>query len=516
MEFYPALRLCVEVVIDILAKLEKIDHVNDMTVILCVDGLQKFSNNGTKDCAFYRILASICSFLNASTAFAVCVCAATIQSPVRQALSDSPQKRVLLLPPPLHGDEILVPRTRLEKQLVDDMGGHGRALESLEEVFLRYKHGKLEKVDLVTIVEQVCSALGGKYGDVFDSPLFNSRANCQDVLAAILSQRSYGVSESIGRTGHTVDELRSFGLFRLTEQGHLECAFILVLMLIRKHPNKGGDAVTFDKHLTRSVMVWQQFEHFVAFYRGVKSIVYCDGPVALSTFHAGARFGPIDQICIRERSPRKVVESSSQLVTKCVLNDLTCFTNCGKVVKVSDMNTIIINGASAPAGDILMGVQLMIGDKEVRCNEVIQCKLVQTKKKITKERYDKEVAKAANVNSDVFLLITTAQVTDQFVLPARCGIVSKDEFRQYFGPFASRAYRSLLDPPNINTASFHELRLIRGLGEAIAKNILAERKRKRFSSFEDAVVRLNTKKRSKTVEVLRALHFDDAIEEADF
>lgn len=106
-----------------------------MTIILCVNGRQKFSNNGTKDCAFCRKLTSICSFLNSSTAFAVCVCAAKIQSPVRQALSDSPQKRVLLLPPPLRDDEILAPRTRLEKQLVDDMGGHGRALESLEEVF---------------------------------------------------------------------------------------------------------------------------------------------------------------------------------------------------------------------------------------------------------------------------------------------------------------------------------------------------------------------------------------------
>lgn len=150
----------------------------------------------------------------------------------------------------------------------------------------------------------------------------------------------------------------------------------------------------------------------MAFNRSVKSIVYSEGPVALSTFHAGARFGPIDQICICERSPRKVGESSSQLVTKFVSNDLTCFTNCGKVVKVSDLNTIIINGTSAPAGDIFMGVQLMIGGEEVRCNEVIQCKLVQTKKKMTKETYDKEVVKAANANSNVFLLITTAEVTD--------------------------------------------------------------------------------------------------------
>jgi hypothetical protein len=59
-------------------------------------------------------------------------------------------------------------------------------------------------------------------------------------------------------------------------------------------------------------MVWQRFEQFVAFYRRVKSIAFCDSTVPLSEFHAGARFGEIDGIWIQELHPRKVVEAINQ------------------------------------------------------------------------------------------------------------------------------------------------------------------------------------------------------------
>jgi hypothetical protein len=86
--------LSIEGVVEILAKLENNDDLKDMTLILCVDGLQKLVNDGTKTCAFYRVLTSICCFLNSSSAFAVCVCSATVHKPLVEALADSTQKRV--------------------------------------------------------------------------------------------------------------------------------------------------------------------------------------------------------------------------------------------------------------------------------------------------------------------------------------------------------------------------------------------------------------------------------------
>nr|ALV13261.1 CRN112c [Phytophthora sojae] len=507
-----SLPLRIQIVIDILAKLKGIDDVKKMTVILCVDGLQKLVNDGTKSCDFYRVLASVCSFLNSSRAFAVCVCSATVQSPVDLALSDSPQKRVFLVPPPLRGHEVLPTKTRIEKQLVDDMGGHGRALETLQLFLSHYTKDQLEEMDPTWMFEKVCDALRLQYGDIFASPFFQDPYNCREVLAAILSRRRYKLFDRIGRTDMTVDCLRSFGLFRWGAEGHLECAFILLVLLMQKLPKKLGEVDNFDDHLTRTVLVWQRFEQFVAFYRRVKSIAYCETPVALSGFHAGARFGAIQDIIITEPTSRTVVEALRQEDTKSSSDDSTCFTNRDGGVKISDMDTIVINGASASAGDLFMRVQLKVGRQNVQCNEVIQCKLLQTKQKIDEDAYAKERAKAANESSDVFLLVTPAQATE-FDLPPRCGLVSANDFGRYFGPFTSRAYRSFLEPPNINTASFHELRRLEGVGDATAAKIIAERTIRRFSNLEDALNRLVPSKKGKTAMILSRMHYDD--DEAD-
>ncbi|KAG1711953.1 hypothetical protein DVH05_009193 [Phytophthora capsici] len=104
-------RFRIEDVIDILAELEKIDDVKNMTVILCVDALQQLVNDDAKTCDFYRIIRSICDFLNSSTAFAVCVCSSTIEEPVREALIVSPQKCLYLVPPELHGEDMYLATT---------------------------------------------------------------------------------------------------------------------------------------------------------------------------------------------------------------------------------------------------------------------------------------------------------------------------------------------------------------------------------------------------------------------
>ncbi|KAE8964266.1 hypothetical protein PR002_g29027 [Phytophthora rubi] len=420
---YTKLPLYIEMVIDILAELKKVDNVKDMTVILCVDGLQKLVDDGTKKCDFYRVLTTICRFLNSSRAFAVCVCSATVQTPVDQALSYSHQKRVYLLPPALRGWDVLKPRTRLEEQLVDDMGGHGRALETLDSVLRQYTKDRLEQTDPADIVEQVCNLLRLQCGDIFAFTFFQDPVNCQVVLAAILSRRRYGVFECVA-PDMTVDRLRSFGMIRWNPDRTLECAFILLQMLLRVLPKTAGDLNNFNEHFTRTMWGLQQFEQFVAFYRRVKSMVYCGAPVKLSTFHSGARFGPIDGIRIKELQPRRVVESSTQQVSRSGSDD-SFLTKRHDAVKVSHMDTIVVKGAGA-SGDISMQIQLMNGNREIVCNEVVQCKLMQRNQKMNKARYEEERAKAVDVNTDVFLLITTSDdVTDPFGLPERCGIVSK-------------------------------------------------------------------------------------------
>jgi len=63
-----------------------------------------------------------------------------------------------------------------------------------------------------------------------------------------------------------------------------------------------------------------------------------------------------------------------------------------------------------------------------------------------------------------------------------------------------------MEPPNINTASYQELRWIEGVGDAMATKIIDERNKRLFSSCEDAVNRLNLNKTCKTADILRAMH----------
>ncbi|KAE9061779.1 hypothetical protein PF005_g30033, partial [Phytophthora fragariae] len=56
------LPLSMGMVMEILATLKTVDNAKDMSVILCVDGLQHLINDGTKKCDFYRVLATICNF----------------------------------------------------------------------------------------------------------------------------------------------------------------------------------------------------------------------------------------------------------------------------------------------------------------------------------------------------------------------------------------------------------------------------------------------------------------------
>ncbi|KAK1930433.1 hypothetical protein P3T76_014104 [Phytophthora citrophthora] len=494
-------RLGIEDVIGILAKLEKKD-VKEMTVILCVDAFQHLMNDGSKDCPFYRVMRSVCGFLNSSRAFTVCVCSATIEKPVSEALAGSPQKRLFLVPPALDGKEIFKPETPTKKLLVGDMGGHGRALETLDLV-LQQEGAHVEELDPISVIKKVVDELKHVYPGLFDRGVFTP-AVCKELMSAIISQRRYDVTDAIGDL--TVDKLRSLGLFRLTSEGRLECAFIFLVELMRNLPALVDEISNFDEQLTRSVTTWQQFERFVGFYRMIKSIAFRGTPISLSKFHAGARFANIEGVKITERSPRKLVQAVSQHDTNSGSGVLSVTTSEHGNVAISDMDTVIINGTSAQAGDLFMGIELTtIGGQQVQCNEVIQCKFLHTKAKFKEETYAEEREKAVD-DSDVFLLITSSPVA-KFDPPPRCGIVSIEDFPQYFGPFASRAFRSLLAPPNINVAPYQVLCLVEGLGRKTADKIVQERAKQKFTDVDDAVNRLCDNPKCATAKALRLLYW---------
>ncbi|DBA01640.1 TPA: hypothetical protein N0F65_010291 [Lagenidium giganteum] len=118
-------------VIKILSKLRDRQKIAVMTVVLCADGVQKMGNNGTKRCDLYGVLNSICGFLNASTAFTVCVCSTTFQMPIEEALADSFQLRVPDATPNATSMAWQRSSGKTYNKDPEVMGGAGRALESL-------------------------------------------------------------------------------------------------------------------------------------------------------------------------------------------------------------------------------------------------------------------------------------------------------------------------------------------------------------------------------------------------
>ncbi|KAK1941272.1 hypothetical protein P3T76_007138 [Phytophthora citrophthora] len=247
--------LTIQSVVTMLAELISVEDVKDITVILCVDGLQKLENDVTKRCAFYFVLAELCRYVNTSEAFAVCVCSATIAIPVENVINSSQQARHYLVPPPLLGEVMVKPTTRLQSQLVDDMGGHGRSLEVLYDWFHTGGADRLEQLNSIQLVDEIYTAITMKYGDIFCIYPFGDPAFCRSVLAAILSR------------------------------------------LLMRSLLKSDEVGDFDEQITNPIL---QFAY-------------------VDQFHAGSRLGPISRTQILELYSRRVVETVHQEETHAIM-----------------------------------------------------------------------------------------------------------------------------------------------------------------------------------------------------
>jgi hypothetical protein len=83
--------------------------------------------------------------------------------------------------------------------------------------------------------------------------------------------------------------------------------------------------------------------------------------------------------------------------------------------------------------------------------------------------YSLERNKAASPH-DFFILFTTNERRSDIALPGNSGIVDAENWSEYFGPFAGRAFFYCANGlPNINEASFTTLQLVDGVGVGSSK-----------------------------------------------
>ena len=444
----PSFHLGIETVIHLVAQLQKIKDLKDMTVIVCIDGLQMLINDGTTSCDLHRVLKSLCRFLNSSTAFSICVCASPLADPVKTVFSSSEQQLAYVVPPPMNGEFLLGPDSSdLEKQLVEDMGGHGCALEALQELFAE-KKDELKKLNESMLAHALERALQHKYGDLFDVDWFCDPKLCRCLLAAVLSRRKLEPSSILESPSMqiSVDQLRNSGLFRLTREGHLECAFVVFRVMLQFYD---WDLGKYVEAITSSEP--PEFDSFVAVFRRLKSMVFCDQSVPWTEFHAGARFNATDkdglQPRIKESAQRWVVETrkhkiaaSASETRKQKLAALAI--PDGDSMNAIGVNKVIIRDDDGPAVHLDMRVTLDTGAAEERGLEVIQIQPHRMDKKMDTHSYAIEREHPMNAKANVFVLITPGEAVEDVELPPQCGLVTSAEFDAYFGPFASRAKRA--------------------------------------------------------------------------
>jgi len=252
-------------------------------------------------------------------------------------------------------------------------------------------------------------------------------------------------STKIPGTNVTVDDVVAKGLFRYDPmRKKLECPFIWIYMMARhrKHDilwrmlritaENSTSLYSASEAAPGSRMWWQDWERFAMGYRALRSASYANTPIRYSELHRGASLNLTAKQDVEiVPMPLKMVSSSYQVNTMKPPDIIQCEM---ENVDITACRHIILNGESALAGDSFCCVRLGEGGY---LREIHQCKLV-SGGALTRTIMEAERKKAAR-DEDYFLIFSTYDTVALANIPPMTGIVVRENFRDYFGPFFSRA-----------------------------------------------------------------------------
>ncbi|KAF9996051.1 hypothetical protein BGZ65_008337, partial [Modicella reniformis] len=288
-------------------------NLKSATVVLVVDGLQSYMENPNdgqkKDSAFYRVLTNIVD-LAIREVFMIACCTATVTSPVDQVLVSAHRKRVTLpvaslQPPHIDNDGSIVPvfdeNDHVTKVLVSDCGGHGRALECLQQAL----DGAGRDYNVDSVMNQMHAGIKDLYSEAISIP----PSTVEAMARAILTRTRLDPDIKLPGTNKKPGELAIPGLVRYEQPQGLGCGGYLTapyiwVWYLSYQPNEHADPLLknwdfsdyseikskVDPRSPPGAQFWQHFEHFVATFRCLKSRVLRDNKLTrTSVIHAGAR-----------------------------------------------------------------------------------------------------------------------------------------------------------------------------------------------------------------------------------
>ena len=465
--------------------------LEDLIIFITIDGMQaaeKRDGDGlNKTSLLYSYLTTI-SNLARSKLFIIGTCTATTHRPIEQYLASSTQKRVFLptvsLSPPTYlinkVPQKVFPDHPVVNMLVDDMGGHGRALEVLQNSLY---NRDIDNCNFLDLMNNIRTQLEDRYN------YWLTKANeFKPLLRVILAHQIIELDCPIPGTIFFPEDYTRLGLVKFeglvdskSRRGYLTCPYIWLWMIA----HFTNDPILRDwdfsyiketQHMENTsfppgLQYWQHFEHFVARIRVLKSDIFDNNEwISLGKLYDGARHsfgddaGFHNQHLQLEVAKERIPTQSSQW------RNVQCENNIIEINKY--YKYCIINAPNAPAGDFVCGICTNKDKMDEYVSEVHQCKLL--KKGLVNQKIYMEEHKKAAAGDDVFILYTCGE--SRVDLPKLSAIVDKDCWNAYFGIFAGRTFMyARMDPPNLNTATTTQLTGIKGIGNEYARTILGKR-----------------------------------------
>jgi hypothetical protein len=471
---------------DALCELERISGTprRQQSVMLLVDGLNRLGHTlGAKDTLFASALAQLAGLTNAGPEFAVVAAAATVHTPVDDLLGDSPQLRPMLEPPMLDG-ALLFPETDSAlRVLIGDMGGHGRALEALQDAVKEAG----SDASFAALTHTLRAKLHVKYSQWFKE----SAAKLTPLFEAVLARRRFTAMSELITDGFTVENATSLGL--VFWRNHvLEVPYVLFWLLAsstaaekdpimswlsENHPLTEEDRI--EGRASVGLETHERWEEFVARFRALKSGVFEGECVPLGQLHAGAVLSQAAKKTTVVVRRQKLVQASRHYDSRSSGQDVRIVHENG-TGELLDM--VVRNAKQAPAADVFTAVELAQssdGQQRTIVHETYACRM--RDEVLSKVDFVEELNKAA-AQDDIFMFFArgnSAPDLQAFVLSTdrRVGLVSHEVMLPYFGPFALRALAILnfTERPDINKATRRELESVKGIGQMKADTIIENR-----------------------------------------
>lgn len=451
--------LIVDDILDAMCEGEQLSAAN-YSILVALDGMQflpGFDSPTDKTSLFYKTIRKLCQLTTRDDGpLTIAAMAATVQLGVEFALADSPQKRHYVMLPLVDkvcrngkavfnftGNEVL-------QLLQSDMGGHGRALEALEDAC---NDQTLENIDLLK--DAVIRNLMDRYPKAVP-------ADFEPILKAALSGQWLKPEAKIGNFDPEKLQLVRLEYNSDRSQRRIRLPYIWILLGVTRKdalPDLAKWSLDGYNEICRGPDAGGlAFEDFCARFRVLKSLCWPpDATVRLSDLHHGAILQPkaLRNVKVVNRH-LKNAQAKQRMATNCrdflfgkprreqpaQKRRVQATLADGKMVDLQDTNDqcsyVFLNAEGAPAADC--AVLLQLDGQQGFLTECGQCK--QGTAKVDLQNIQDERAKSCDENDFLLIICTDGKQIDQSDLPHMTGIVQQEQWQQYFGPYAGRAFQA--------------------------------------------------------------------------